>query len=225
LNTLRSNNGKSKGQHFSAKRRDFERDECGRFIDDESKNWRPAFQTSLEKQREIDTFVQSRVLRLPTGWPAARYVFDKLNRLSCSELLLMAGPLGLYFLHFCDVDPHIKTLFTQLINCLERLQAKEHTTESLDKLEADIISVLSSLEIALPLNWNSCVRHHLLHLVDFIRRCGPFKTHSMAAFERAHVVFKKLVRQQTHVMKSIAGNYAKLIIGDTWAVKLQQDGV
>ena len=110
FNILRSNNGKSGGQHFSVKRRDFER-EYGRFTnDDESKNWRPDFQTSLDAQRLIDKFVQSRVLRLPTGWPAARYVFDKLNRLSCSELLLMAGP-GSIFSTFLRHHPFLENTF------------------------------------------------------------------------------------------------------------------
>ena len=50
---------------------------------------------------------------------------------------------------------------------------------SLDGLQSDLVDALTECEIRLPVNWSTSVRHHLLHIVDQIRRVGPFKDHNM----------------------------------------------
>ena len=102
FNLLRSSNKKSKGMHFSKARKDFERS-IGRFLNTaKTKKWKADFQVSLSVQDLLDQYVQSGLMRLPSSWPRVRYIFQYLNRLSCSELLCLAGPLGLYFFCFCS---------------------------------------------------------------------------------------------------------------------------
>ena len=133
FNLMRSSNKDSQGMHFSQKRREWENG-IGRFIPHPGRRRAP-FQCSLATQNLLDNYVTSGLMRLPSSWPRIRYIFQNFNRLSCSEILYLGGPLGLYFLHFCDVAPEIKKLFTELIICLEYIQAKEHTASSLDKTQ------------------------------------------------------------------------------------------
>ena len=78
------------------------------------------------------------------------------------------------------------------------------------------IRVLSELEVLLPLCWSTNTRHVLLHLPDFMRRCGPFHTHSMLSFERWHTVLKKLAASTHHVMSSIRNHYNMLFCANEW---------
>jgi hypothetical protein len=116
-------------------------------------------------------------------------------------------------------------LLVALLVLLEQLQAKSHLAGSIDVLEKKLRRVLGELEILLPTYWSNSVEHHLLHLPDFIRRCGPFKTHSMLVFERFHTIFKKLVRSSklSNMLSSITKHYSMLVNADMW--RLRRGGV
>jgi hypothetical protein len=173
-----------------------------------------AFCISKEARQMVDDFVQSGRMRLPSCWPRARYVFAHINRLTCSELIMFAGPLGLYVLQFCDMKPDVRDMFAELIRCLELLQAKVCTNAQLDRLQRRLVLVLAQCETKLPLYWCTMVRHTLLHLVDFIKRCGPYDSFSMSCFERFHTFFKKLVRAKNGEMQSVATHYTMALVGD-----------
>ena len=202
FNLLRSNDKKAGTMHFNTKRKVFERDH-GRFVrppGKEGKGWRPPFQASPASRKKVDSFVQSGRMRLPSSWPRVRYVFDYMNRLSCSELVFLAGPLGVYLLQFPDIDDGIRGVFTDLLWCLEELQAKSITIAELDRLQDVLVLTLAEAETLLPVYWNTHVRHVLLHLTSFIKRCGPFKAFSMCSYERFHTMFKKLIRGRKNVL-------------------------
>ena len=179
---------------------------------------------SPKAQKALDEFVQSGRMKLPKAWEPVKFIFEHSNRLKMMARITLAGPLGLYLLQFCDVDEHIKTMFTELLLCLEAIQAKTQTPSSLNKLEIRLVLVLADCEASLPLYWNTSVRHHLLHLVSFLRRCGPFEAFSMAAFERFHTIFKKLVRARCGVMQSLVNHYAMLVMGDKWRCTPDEEG-
>jgi hypothetical protein len=62
-------------------------------------------------------------------------------------------------------------------------------------------------------------------LTSFIKRCGPFKAHSMAVFERFHTLFKRLARARNgHLMANILNNYSMVVNGDTWRQQMTNDG-
>ena len=83
---------------------------------------RPTFQASAKAMSNLDWFVQSGQMRLPSAWPQVKFAFENFQRLSCSELLLLGGPLGRYYLEFCDIDDQIKVNFSELLICLEQIQ-------------------------------------------------------------------------------------------------------
>ena len=212
FNVLSSNRDRSGAMQYNGVKKAFEVS-IGRSKDG---NQQP-FHASKTNQRAVDTFVDSRDYRLPNSWPRVRYVFEHISRLSHSELIGLAGPLGLYFLQFCDVSNDVRETFVELIQCLELLQAKVCTNASLDNLQQRLVLVLAKCELHLPLYWNTSVRHHLLHLVEFIKRCGPYDNFSMSVFERFHTVFKKLLRSKKTAgaeMQSIANHYEMLLNGD-----------
>jgi hypothetical protein len=194
FNLMRSTNAQAGQMHFSQSRRGWE-NALGRFLPGAhgGKGTRASFQVSSAARDALDVYVQQ-FLRLPSAWPRIRYVFQYMNRSTCSELIFLAGPMGLYFLQFCDVTPAVRDAFTSLLNCLELLQAYEHTDVTLRALQGNLVMVLATCECLLPFYWNTTVRHVLLHLTRFIKRFGPFNSFSMSVFERYHTVFKKLVR-------------------------------
>ena len=213
---MSSDADRGKGMKFSAKRKAYEVDKLGRF-----QGGRPPFQASRPRLDAIDSFVKSSRFRLPSCWPAIPSVFEGFGKLKGAERLLLAGPLGAYFLQFVDCRDDIKDLLVTLLMLLAALMSKTHTRQTVDTIERKLRRVLAELEGLLPTYWTNSVKHHLLHLPDFIRRCGPFKTHSMLVFERFHTIFKKLVRNSklSCMTASIANNYSRLVNTDFWCLR------
>ena len=106
----------------------------------------------------------------------------------------------MYVLQFLDLQRGYADMFIELLRCMEEMQAKEHTKETLDKLAEDLAKVMRGMECMMPLVWNTLSRHTLKHVVDLIRRCGPFKAHNMLCLERWHVIFKNLCRGKKNVL-------------------------
>jgi hypothetical protein len=208
---LMSNKGT---QRFTNKRRKTEKS-FSRFTELGARQ-RPFFILEDQLQDELDMLVKS--LRLPSAWPALRHMFKHLGRMSSSEALLFAGSLGVYLIQFADfgTNTNLKPLLIDLLLALELVQAHVHTDVTLDLLEAELVRVLADLEVILPMTWCSSVRHILLHLCLFIRRCGPFHTFSMLSFERWHTLFKKLARATHHVMSSIQHHYSMVWSSNVW---------
>ena len=79
------------------------------------------------------------------------------------------------------------------------------------------VVILTKLEIALPVYWNSSTRHFLLHTFDFIQNMGHFWAFSMLGVERIHVMIKKLGKSKRNIMRSIQLNNDRLIESQvTW---------
>ena len=166
-------------------------------------------------QQEVDAIVKA--MRLPSLWPKPRYFFDKLGRLTVSEALIFAGPLGVYVFGFIKVENGaVIEAAVRLLFCCEELQAVGHTYTSLAALEQKLIVVLADLEAVFPIQWCSQVMHVALHLCEFIRRCGPFREHSMLGFERFHTVVKRLVRGKKNMLASFHNHYEMMIASSAW---------
>lgn len=209
---MQSDSDHSKHMRFNKKRKAYEI-EIGRSANT-GRGGKQAFTVSRKVRARVDEYVQSGRMRLPSSWPPVPYIFEHIDRLSCSALVSLAGPLGLYFLQFCDVDTAIRDTFTELINCMSELQAKVCSNSSLSRLQERLVLVLTKCEIHLPLYWCTIVRHTLLHMTAFIRRCGPYNSFTMSKFEAFHTIFKKLVRAKNGEMQSIANHYTMLLNGD-----------
>ena len=205
---------------FSEKRRELEK-RLGRF-EGLGPRGMANFHCSKKVKDAIDALVPT--LRLPSQWAGPKSVFAHLNtECGSAEALLLAGPVGVYLLQLTDVETEHKALFIDLCFCLERLQWKEHTMATVAALRTDLIEVLAKLEILLPIYWCTIVRHVLLHLCDFIVRCGPFSCHNMLTFERWHTVFKKLARGTTNVLVSCY--YSVLSSSTLFYIKLKFNSI
>ena len=181
---------------------------------------RPGWEGSPKVTAWVDDVLLAAVRgRLPSKWPALSP--KGLSTLSTSARMLLAGDLGKYFLQFYDIEEEYKTLFADLLFCLERLQRYKHTTSSLRKLEINIQDVLAKCEHSLPPVWCSGVKHYNLHLCDFIRRCGPFQDHNMLAFERWHTLFKRLARGRLNILASIHTHWSMVLASAAWRMESQ----
>jgi hypothetical protein len=203
--------GNLKRQELNAKRRNFAQ-QCEQVVAGDKVKWH----CSTDIKTAMDKVVKQ--LKLPKGWPRARYFFHHLYRLGCAEALLFAGPLGVYMLEFADIDDDIKQAFIDLLWLCEKVQAKEHSSAEVDKLEFDLVEVLARLETLLPISWCTIVAHVALHLCEFIRRCGPFKEFNMLVFERFHVMVKKLIKGKRNQLASFHNHYMMLINSSEWRV-------
>ena len=168
---MSSDADKAKGMKFSGKRKHYEKDTLGRF-----QGGRPPFQASGPNRDAIDAFVQSSRFRLPSVWPAIPSLFEGFGKLKGAERLLLAGPLGVFFLQFVDCREDIRDLLVCLLVLLAQLMAKTHTRQTVDKLETDLWRVLAELETLLPTYWSNSVKHHLCHLPDFIEFGGMVRS-------------------------------------------------
>ena len=164
-----------------------------------------------------DVAVPQAKVRLPSAWAG----LTDLRKLSTSQRMLLAGDLGKYFLQFYDIQDSYKKMFAELLTCLEGLQAQKHTTASLDQLENRMVQVLAECEHTLPVVWCSGVKHYNLHLVSYIRRCGPFEEHNMLAFERWHTIFKRLARGRRNIMASIHHHWTMVLASSAWRLESQ----
>ena len=80
---------------------------------------------STERQRDIDSL--SKQLRIPSGWPALRKIFDQVLFMKTAERLMLAGPVGAYFFRMFDIDRDYKTLFLDFLDVLRRVMFKVRT--------------------------------------------------------------------------------------------------
>jgi hypothetical protein len=68
--------------------------------------------------------------------------------------------------------------------------------------------VMTKLEMAMPLSWNTTVVHlFTFHTVELLEAAGPFVEQNMLDIERYHTLFKGLARGTTNIMCSIKNHY------------------
>ena len=175
---------------------------------------RPRWQASVSGLAMMS--LACRLARLPSSWAKSKHFFEHIHRLTVSESMLYAGSLGKYLLQFAELKPFYRNIYVSLLDCLEGLQCKLHTKESVEQLRVNLTAVLCLCEIHFPASWMTIVRHILPHLCDFILRCGPFKAHNMLIYERWHVIFKSLCRGQKNILASFENHYALLLATAEW---------
>jgi hypothetical protein len=75
-------------------------------------------------------------------------------------------------------------------------------------MAAEIPVVMTELEMALPLHWNTTVLHiFTFHTVELLEAAGPFIEQNLLDIERYHTLFKSLARGKTNIMCSIKNHY------------------
>jgi hypothetical protein len=79
----------------------------------------PPWVTSTPRQKEIDSLANFK-LKVPADWPTVRSLFESLKHRKSSENLLMAGPVGFYFLRLTDMRTDYRDAFIDLLFILQR---------------------------------------------------------------------------------------------------------
>ena len=74
-------------------------------------------------------------------------------------------------------------------------------------LNKRLVIVLTKLEIALPLYWNTSTRHYLLHMYATILNLGNFWSISMLGVERLHVLIKSLSKGTKNILATFQRKY------------------
>jgi hypothetical protein len=85
-------------------------------------------------------------------------------------------------------DPIIK-----LCSFFNAISHKVIDSDSLDKLQRDMVHTLARLEMHFPPIFFNISVHLLTHLVDQIKALGPMFLHQMFPFERLMSVLRKYV--------------------------------
>jgi hypothetical protein len=85
---------------------------------------------------------------------------------------------------------------------------KVSTPGDRQRMAADLPVVMTELEMALPLHWNTTVLHlFTFHTVELLEAAGPFIEQNMLDIERYHTLFKSFARGRTNIMCSIKNHY------------------
>lgn len=111
-----------------------------------------------------------------------------------AESLAFCGDRGVYLTALLNIDPVVREMIIDLLKICCDFIKKCPTAPELKNLQERFVVVLTKLEIALPVYWNTTTRHHLLHIADAIAKMGSFWAFSMLGAERVHVTIKKLVK-------------------------------
>ena len=149
----------------------------------------------------IGWLIESRLMKIPYGWPSMINYFSKndkkgVKNMKLAEALAFCGDRGVYLTALVDMDPRVKKVFLEVLNISCGLIKKANSETELKTLEKRLALALTELEIMLPIYWNTSTRHILLHIGRHIRRLGSFWAFSMLGVERYHTTIKHLVRYQ-----------------------------
>ena len=83
------------------------------------KNPTPPWVTSPARQEQIDSLANFK-LKVPADWPTVRSLFESLKHRKSAENLLMAGPVGFYFLRLTDMREDYRDAFIELLSLLQK---------------------------------------------------------------------------------------------------------
>ena len=85
---------------------------------------------------------------------------------------------------------------------------KVSTPGDRQRMAAELPVVMTELEMALPLHWNTTVLHlFTFHTVELLEAAGPFIEQNLLDIERYHTLFKSFARGKTNIMCSIKNHY------------------
>jgi hypothetical protein len=119
----------------------------------------------------------------------------KMRKLKIAESLAFCGDRGVYLTALLDIDPVYREMIIELLKiCCSLMKKSTSAPVELQKVQKRFVMLLTKLEIALPVYWNTSTRHYLLHIAGAILKMGSFWAFSMLGAERVHVTIKKLSR-------------------------------
>ena len=205
-------NENASGVMFNKQARKFEMEVLGRFVEQLKPNHRrqfprPPWVASKEDIARVNKLPA--LCKTPAEWPAFRKVFADLGFLKTAETLMLAGPVGLYALSFCESLelPYFRT-FAAFLRTLQKIVYKSSTPGDRDAIAKDLAHYGTKLEMMMPIAWNTLVMHVLnFHTVSILERTGGFAAGNMLDIENWHTLFKSFGRGTTDIMASFRVHY------------------
>ena len=209
----------SQKQRFTPKAREFETKKLQRFPglvpiktvanDKKIKTSYPRPGWVASNQQEVDHLPD--ICKTPSGWADYRRIFKDLGFAKTAETLLFAGDVGAYTMRQVDIDPTLRLLFIEMFRLIGRCMHKVSTPMDRQYLRKHLPIVMTKIEMALPLTWNTTVVHiFVFHTLSILESAGPFCSSNMLDIERFHTQFKKLAKGTRNIMASINNHYGIL---------------
>jgi hypothetical protein len=123
--------------------------------------------------------------------------------------MALGGSRGIYLLEMADIGWQYKVAFASLIRCLHHLQAKGEKFARLNtkKLSEKLVITLATLEVLMPVHWNTITRNLLLLQPKWLEKFGAIWATGMLDIESLHVLLKSLCRNRNHMMVSFMEHY------------------
>jgi hypothetical protein len=151
-------------------------------------------------------------LKKPKEWPGGvGMLFGSCTKLTVSELLLHAGPVGAYCFQFLDIDSAIKADMIMVLRLMGLVLRKTSTPGDRLKLRKELAAAVTRLELALPVYIQTTVMHWIVfHMTNMLEATGPFHVSNQLDMERFQVVLKGCARAKRNVMQSIVNNFLLL---------------
>ena len=89
-----------------------------------------------------------------------------------------------------------------------RCMHKVSTPGDREEIACQIPELMTKLEMAMPIGWNSTVIHiFTFHTLEIMTRAGPYHAANILDIERYHTKFKTFARAKKHVMTSINNHF------------------
>jgi hypothetical protein len=123
--------------------------------------------------------------------------------------MALGGSRGVYLLEIMDIGWRYKVAFASFIRCVYHLQAKGEKFAQLNtKILFDkLVMTLATLEVSMPVHWNTITRNLLLLQPKWLEKFGAIWATGMLDVESLHVLLKSLCRNRNHMMVSFMEHY------------------
>jgi hypothetical protein len=167
---------------------------------------RPDWQADQDGKTRLDKLKD--FCRVPSVFPPVRRWLKNVGFVKCTEWYLLTGDGGAYFIRASGIRGPVRTLWIRLLRLMEMTMRKVSTPGDRQNIKENLPNILASLEIELPLSWNTSVIHiFACQTVRLLEEWGPFCEMSMLDFERYHTKFKNMARSSKDLMTSISNTY------------------
>ena len=108
-----------------------------------------------------------------------------------------------------DIGDNYMYQFASLLKCIYHMQSKG---DAFDELEPNVlfrklVRTLATLEVMMPVHWNTITRNLLLLHPEWLEKLGAFWATNMLSVESLHVLLKSCCRSRKHLMASFLYHY------------------
>jgi hypothetical protein len=95
-----------------------------------------------------------------------------------------------------------------MLDCMSKMLAKVWDSTKSHEVQAELVEAMANLEVLLPTDWNTQVRHMLVcRFIPQLDKWGSFWAQAMLTIESFHCLVKALGRSRKNLIVSFRNNY------------------